>query len=140
MHFTASPHETDIIADKTTLAAPENPTLLQQAEYGALLGPDLEAITKALTEATTQFAKRALFGRSTDDDKKGGGKGGSCDKDCLTIKIKWLVWEISCTLKFIIIKLGLGKFVFPSLPTNLTLFSSYSIFLVTADASMCSFF
>jgi len=137
LHFTASPHETDRIADKTTLAAPENPTLLQQAEYGALLGPDLEAITKALTEATTQFAKRALFGRSTDDDKKGGGKGGSCDKDCLTIKIKWLVWEISCTLKFIIIKLGLGKF-FPVAYLGYLSLSSSNMFLFTADDSMCS--
>ncbi|KAK3381965.1 hypothetical protein B0H63DRAFT_546713 [Podospora didyma] len=86
--------------NKTTAAAPNNPTLLEQTAAGAALGPDLQGITNALIASTSKLSKRdlanALFAR------------GGCSSDCLFIKVKLLVWEIAFTLKFIIIKLGLG--------------------------------
>ncbi|KAK0644178.1 hypothetical protein B0T16DRAFT_438345 [Cercophora newfieldiana] len=87
--------------NKTTAAAPENPTLAQQNEAGAALAPDFQAITEALTSATTILTKRdfivgAITGR------------GACSSDCLLLKVKFLVYEIACTLKFVIVKLGLA--------------------------------
>jgi hypothetical protein len=77
----------------------DNPSVAQQNEAAAALAPDLQAITNALTSATTSLlTKRAVV----------VARGGGCDKDCLTVKVQLLVWEIACTLKFIIVKLGLG--------------------------------
>jgi len=69
------------------------------------MAPDLEAITDALTAATAILSKRAL-GLDTLQERS------KCDNDCLLIKVKILIWEIACTLKFVIIKLGLGEFPF----------------------------
>ncbi|KAK4225753.1 hypothetical protein QBC38DRAFT_253216 [Podospora fimiseda] len=88
----------------TTAAAPENPDLFQQNAAAAALAPDLNAITAALTSATSQFAKRTLIEARTG----GGGGHTSCPSDCLLIKVKLIVWELACTIKFIIIKLGLA--------------------------------
>ncbi|KAK4165655.1 hypothetical protein QBC43DRAFT_208318 [Cladorrhinum sp. PSN259] len=88
----------------TTAAAPENPDLFQQNAAAAALAPDLNGITAALTSATTQFAKRAFVEARTG----GGGGNKSCSSDCLLIKVKLIVWELACTIKFIIIKLGLA--------------------------------
>ncbi|KAK4461960.1 hypothetical protein QBC42DRAFT_251970 [Cladorrhinum samala] len=90
----------------TTQAAPENPDLAQQNAAAAALAPDLNAITTALTSATTQFAKRSLI-----EARTGGGGGTppkSCSSDCLLIKVKIIVFELIYTIKFIIIKLGLA--------------------------------
>lgn len=90
----------------TTQAAPENPDLAQQNAAAAALAPDLNAITAALTSATTQFAKRSFV-----EARTGGGGGGppkSCPSDCLLIKVKIIVLELIYTIKFIIIKLGLA--------------------------------
>lgn len=50
------------------------------------------------------------------DDKDGGYGGGKdglnkfCVKECFFVKIEFLVWEIVCMIKLVIIKFGLGKF------------------------------
>ncbi|KAM7184604.1 hypothetical protein V8F33_012894 [Rhypophila sp. PSN 637] len=86
--------------NKTTAAAPENPDLLQQNAAAAALAPDFQGITNALTAATTILTKRALGLEKA--------PRGACGGDCLLVKVKFLVWEIACTLKFVIIKLGLA--------------------------------
>ncbi|KAK3316585.1 hypothetical protein B0H66DRAFT_641409 [Apodospora peruviana] len=88
--------------NKTTAAAPANPDLLQQTAAANALAPDFDGITKALTAATTILTKRAL---GLDKEARGTA---TCGGDCLLIKVKFLVWEIACTLKFVIIKLGLA--------------------------------
>lgn len=106
--------------DSTTAAVQDNPSVDQQNAAAAALAPDFNAITSALTSATTLLAKRAwedtvIFARTGGDDKDGGHGGGkdgpnkSCAKECLLVKIELLVWEIACTIKLVIIKLGLGK-------------------------------
>jgi hypothetical protein len=71
------------------------------------MAPDFEAITAALTSASTTLAKRAWAAHVSG----GGGGGGNkaCPHDCLLIKIELLVWEIACTLKVVVVKLGLGE-------------------------------
>jgi len=81
----------------TTAAVQDNPTTAQQNEAAAALAPDFEAITAALTSATTTLAKRAW-----------ATGGDPCGQDCLLVKIQLLVWEVACTLKFVIVKLGLA--------------------------------
>ena len=49
--------------------------------------------------------------RNGGKDKPKPPKDEKCDNDCLLIKVKKLVFELTCTLRFVIIKLGLGKFV-----------------------------
>ncbi|KAK0671951.1 hypothetical protein QBC41DRAFT_244700 [Cercophora samala] len=109
--------------NSTTAAVQDNPSIDQQNAAAAALAPDFNAITSALTSATTLLAKRAwedtvIFARTGDDDKDGGKDGGhgggkdgpnkSCAKECLLVKIELLVWEIACTIKLVIIKLGLA--------------------------------
>ena len=88
-----------ITIDKTTEAAPSNPSLADQNAAAAALAPDFQGITDALNSATTLLSKRDFWVEER----------GLCDKTCLLIKVKILVYEIICTLKFVIIKLGLGK-------------------------------
>ncbi|KAK0709262.1 hypothetical protein B0T26DRAFT_859922 [Lasiosphaeria miniovina] len=83
--------------NKTTAAAPSNPTLADQTAAGAALGPDLQGITNALTAATALLSKRDFVLART-----------ACGSDCLLLKVKILVWEIAFTLKVVIVKLGLG--------------------------------
>ncbi|KAK4187428.1 hypothetical protein QBC35DRAFT_552077 [Podospora australis] len=85
----------------TTAAVQDSPNLEQQNAAAAALAPDLNAITAALQAATTTIAKRAW-------QEKVARTGTPCPKDCLFIKVQILVWEIACTIKFIIIKLGLA--------------------------------
>ncbi|KAK4175093.1 hypothetical protein QBC36DRAFT_355641 [Triangularia setosa] len=105
--------------NSTTAAVQDSPSVDQQNAAAAALAPDFNAITSALTSATTLLAKRAwedtvIFARTGDDGKDGGHGGGkdgpnkSCAKECLLIKIELLVWEIACTIKLVIIKLGLA--------------------------------
>ncbi|KAK4665700.1 hypothetical protein QC763_403765 [Podospora pseudopauciseta] len=105
--------------NSTTAAVQDNPSVDQQNAAAAALAPDFNAITSALTSATTLLAKRAwedtvIFARTGGDDKDGGHGGGkdgpnkSCTKECLLVKIELLVWEIACTIKLVIIKLGLA--------------------------------
>ncbi|KAK4199255.1 hypothetical protein QBC40DRAFT_329395 [Triangularia verruculosa] len=106
--------------NSTTAAVQDNPSVDQQNAAAAALAPDFNAITSALTSATTLLAKRAwedtvLFVRTGGDGKGDGGHGGgkdgpnkSCAKECLLVKIELLVWEIACTIKLVIIKLGLA--------------------------------
>jgi len=82
----------------TTAAVQDSPTTAQQNEAAAALAPDFEAITAALTSATTTLAKRAWA----------TGGGNPCGQDCLLVKIQLLVWEVACTLRFVIVKLGLA--------------------------------
>ncbi|EON99220.1 hypothetical protein UCRPA7_5252 [Phaeoacremonium minimum UCRPA7] len=84
--------------NKTTEAAPSNPSLADQNAAAAALAPDFQGITDALNSATTLLSKRDFWVEER----------GLCDKTCLLIKVKILVYEIICTLKFVIIKLGLG--------------------------------
>lgn len=103
-----SEHTANINA--TTAAAPENPNILEQNAAAAALAPDFAAITSALTDATTILTKRAfdLYVRTGGKDKPKPPKNDKCDNDCLLIKVKKLVYELTCTLRFVIIKLGLG--------------------------------
>ena len=100
LNFVLSTSLTCHFPDKTTAAAPENPDLLQQNAAAAALAPDFKGITDALASATTILSKRALGLEKT--------PRGGCGGDCLLVKVKFLIWEIACTLKFVIIKLGLG--------------------------------
>lgn len=76
---------------------PENPDVLTQTATATALAPQFQGITDALTAATKALSKREVWQRNS-----------ACTADCLGIKVKLLVWEIVCTLKFVIIKLGLG--------------------------------
>jgi hypothetical protein len=76
---------------------PENPDLLTQTATATTLAPQFQGITDALTAATKVLSKREVWQRNS-----------GCTADCLGIKVKLLVWEIASTLKFVIIKLGLG--------------------------------
>lgn len=67
----------------------------------AQLAPEFEAITQALREASTTLAKRDWVSEVK--------RSGKCSHDCLLSKIQLLVWEIAFTLKFVIVKLGLGE-------------------------------
>ncbi|KAJ4417288.1 hypothetical protein N0V85_001912 [Neurospora sp. IMI 360204] len=87
----------------TAARYPDNPTLAQQTDAANKLKPDFDAVTDALKAATATLSKREFW-----TEPVARTDGGSCDKDCLTLKIKILVYEITCTLKFLIIKLGLG--------------------------------
>lgn len=88
--------------NKTTSAAPNNPSLAEQDAAAAALAPDFEAITSALTSATAILSKRDL---ASDALLMARGK---CSKDCLLVKVKFLIYELACTLKFVIVKLGLA--------------------------------
>lgn len=81
------------------------------------MAPDFEAITAALTSASTTIAKREwaahVHGRSDGGDK-------ACPHDCLLVKIQLLVWEIACTLKVVIVKLGLGRLFLFSFSHSIT--------------------
>ncbi|KAK3292370.1 uncharacterized protein B0H64DRAFT_435137 [Chaetomium fimeti] len=92
----------------TTTAVQDNPTIDQQNEAAAALAPDFDAITAALTSATTTLAKRAWAATRGDDDDDGHDGGDGCPEDCLLVKIQVLVWEVGCTLRFVIVKLGLA--------------------------------
>lgn len=83
----------------------DNPTLAQQNEAAAALAPDFDAITAALTSATATLAKRVWTITTT------GGGDDACGQDCLIVKVQILVWEVACTLKFVIVKLGLGELI-----------------------------
>ncbi|KAH6617193.1 hypothetical protein F5144DRAFT_633462 [Chaetomium tenue] len=87
----------------TTAAVQDNPSLTQQNAAAAALAPDFDAITAALTSATTTLAKRVWTTTTT-----GGGGDDACGQDCLIVKVQLLVWEVACTLKFVIVKLGLA--------------------------------
>lgn len=97
----------------TAASYPDNPSLAQQNDAAKKLKPDFDAVTDALKAATSTLAKREFWteivarGGDSSNPPSGGG-GSSCDKDCLTIKIKILIFEIAYTLKFLIIKLGLA--------------------------------
>ncbi|KAK3401804.1 hypothetical protein B0T20DRAFT_346247 [Sordaria brevicollis] len=95
----------------TAASYPDNPSLAQQNDAAKKLKPDFDAITAALSAATTTLSKREFWteivARTGDSNPPSGG-GSACDKDCLTIKIKILVFEIAYTLKFLIVKLGLA--------------------------------
>ncbi|KAG7286432.1 hypothetical protein NEMBOFW57_008742 [Staphylotrichum longicolle] len=93
--------------NKTTTAVQDNPSTEQQNAAAAALAPDFEAITEALKAATTSVAKRG-WASLVEARTGGGGGGGACPQDCLLIKIQLLVWEIACTLRFVIVKLGLA--------------------------------
>ena len=80
---------------------PENPDVLTQTATATALAPQFQGITNALTAAAGVLSKREVWERNS-----------GCTADCLGIKIKILVWEIACTLKFVIIKLGLGTQTF----------------------------
>ncbi|KAL2134874.1 hypothetical protein VTI74DRAFT_10600 [Chaetomium olivicolor] len=97
MYLTSEP------VTRRPLPPPNNPTLAEQNAAAAALAPEFEAITAALTSATTTLAKRALSGNLALT-----ARGGTCPKDCLLIKVQLLVYEIACTLKFVIAKLGLA--------------------------------
>jgi hypothetical protein len=73
------------------------------------MAPDFEAITAALTSASTTLAKRAWNAHVIGSRSDGGNK--ACPHDCLLTKIQLLVWEIACTLKAVVVKLGLGKYL-----------------------------
>jgi hypothetical protein len=76
------------------------------------MAPDFEAITAALTSASTTLAKRAWAAHVVGSRSDGGGGGNkACPHDCLLTKIQLLVWEIACTLKVVVVKLGLGKYL-----------------------------
>jgi len=104
--------------NSTTAAVQDNPSVDQQNAAAAALAPDFDAITQALTSATTLLAKRAwedtLLAIRTDgkdggkDKPKPPPKNKECAKECLLVKVELLVWEIACTIKFVIIKLGLA--------------------------------
>ncbi|OIW24657.1 hypothetical protein CONLIGDRAFT_673772 [Coniochaeta ligniaria NRRL 30616] len=83
--------------NQTTAAVPNNPDVLTQTATATTLAPQFQGITDALTAATKVLSKREVWQRNS-----------GCTADCLGIKVKLLVWEIACTLKFVIIKLGLG--------------------------------
>ncbi|EGO54284.1 hypothetical protein NEUTE1DRAFT_124565 [Neurospora tetrasperma FGSC 2508] len=87
----------------TAAQYPENPTLAQQQDAADKLKPDFEAVTNALTQATTTLSKREFW---TELAARGGA--GFCDDDCLKVKIQVLILEITYTVKFLIVKLGLG--------------------------------
>ncbi|KAK3682281.1 hypothetical protein B0T22DRAFT_484353 [Podospora appendiculata] len=87
--------------NKTASAAPNNPDAVQQTAAASALAPDFQAITTALKSATTVLSKRAFASLVRSEQ-------GGCGNSCLLIKVQLLVWEISCTLKFVIIKLGLA--------------------------------
>ncbi|RKU49230.1 hypothetical protein DL546_009549 [Coniochaeta pulveracea] len=93
--------------NKTTAAVPDSPDVPTQTATATELAPQFQGITDALTAATKLLSKREVWQRNA-----------GCTKDCLGIKIKLLVWEIACTLKFVIIKLGLGKSLSPSMPRS----------------------
>ncbi|KAK1767859.1 hypothetical protein QBC33DRAFT_619334 [Phialemonium atrogriseum] len=84
--------------NKTTAAVPDNPDLATQTAAANDLAPDFQGITDALKSATAVLSKRAF----------GVTRSAACDSGCLGIKVKLLVWEISCTLKFVLVKLGLA--------------------------------
>jgi hypothetical protein len=85
---------------------PDNADLVTQVNTANALAPQFQGITDALTAATKALSKREVWQRNS-----------QCAADCLGIKVKLLVWEIACTLKIIIIKLGLGM-VFPLFNTE----------------------
>lgn len=76
---------------------PNNPDVLTQTATANTLAPQFQGLTDALTAATAVLSKREVWQRNS-----------GCDSDCLGSKVKVLVWEIACTLKFVIVKLGLG--------------------------------
>lgn len=76
---------------------PDSPDAATQNATAAELAPQFQGITSALTSATSALSKREVWQRNAE-----------CDKDCLGGKIMLIVWEIACTLKGVIIKLGLG--------------------------------
>lgn len=128
-------HRTNV--DKTTTAVQDNPSTEQQNAAAAALAPDFEAITEALKAATTSVAKRgwaSLVEARTGGG--GGGGGGACPQDCLLIKIQLLVWEIACTLRFVIVKLGLGESTFsPPRPLSFLPITQYSV--VFDETGLC---
>ena len=76
---------------------PNNPDVLTQTATATELAPQFQGMTSALTAAAAALSKREVWERNS-----------GCTQDCLGIKVKLLVWEIACTLKFVIVKLGLG--------------------------------
>ncbi|KAK4149043.1 hypothetical protein C8A00DRAFT_19231, partial [Chaetomidium leptoderma] len=94
--------------DKTTSAVQDSPSTEQQNAAAAALAPDFEAIIEALKSATTTVAKREWAAHVVQRRNSGGGGDDACPHDCLLGKIQLLVWEIACTLKFVIVKLGLA--------------------------------
>lgn len=118
-------------ADQTTAAVQDNPTTEQQNAAAAALAPDFEAITAALQSATTVLAKRAV-------DSVVGRSGGACDSNCLTAKVSLLVWEISCTLRFVIVKLGLGEYSSPLFSGSAASTSKGDSLLIPWDAQIVS--
>ncbi|KAK4236007.1 hypothetical protein C8A03DRAFT_45929 [Achaetomium macrosporum] len=89
--------------NKTVAAVVDNPTIDQQNAAAAALAPDFQAITDALTQATT-----AIGSSAAQLIVKGRDAAGGCGHDCLLSKVQLLVWEIAFTLKLVIVKLGLA--------------------------------
>ncbi|KAK3942652.1 hypothetical protein QBC46DRAFT_425795 [Diplogelasinospora grovesii] len=85
--------------NKTTEAVPDSPSLTQQNAAAAALAPDFQALTDALNSATKTLSKREFWAAE---------RSALCDSGCLLVKVKLLVFEIVCTLKFVIVKLGLA--------------------------------
>jgi hypothetical protein len=87
-----------LLADKTVTAVTDNSNATQQNAAAAALAPSLQGITAALTAATKTLTKpEVLLTRS------------EAHGPTVLELVVALVWEIACTLKFVIIKLGLGQ-------------------------------
>ncbi|KAK3303180.1 uncharacterized protein B0T15DRAFT_438497 [Chaetomium strumarium] len=94
--------------NETVASVVDNPNLEQQNAAAAALGPDFQAITDALTQATAAIGSSAAQLVVVAAVKGRDAAGGACGHDCLLTKVQLLVWEIASTLKFVIVKLGLA--------------------------------
>ncbi|KAI1343149.1 hypothetical protein F5Y15DRAFT_412812 [Xylariaceae sp. FL0016] len=89
--------EQTAIMNATVNAAPENPTVAEANAAGASMAPQMAAITELLKAETKKYSKR-FFAEAR----------GGCGKPCIFETISIIIYELLCTVKFIIFKLGLG--------------------------------
>ncbi|EAQ84756.1 predicted protein [Chaetomium globosum CBS 148.51] len=89
----------------TTAAVQDNPTLAQQNEACRRPSPpDFDAIN-----GRPDLGHRPLWPRVSGTTTTTGGGDDACGQDSLIAKVQTLVWEVAGTLKFVIVKLGLGE-------------------------------
>jgi hypothetical protein len=77
---------------------PDQATDAQTSTAATDAAPELQAITALLEAAAASFSKRGVDAR-----------GGPYKKADIFIIVKKLIWELLFTVKFLIFKLGLGR-------------------------------
>ncbi|KAI0019178.1 hypothetical protein F4780DRAFT_780710 [Xylariomycetidae sp. FL0641] len=90
--------EQTAIINATVQAAPENPTAAEATQAGDSMAPQFQIITDLLKAETQKYSKRSLVELVS----------RGCGKPCIFETVSWIIYELLCTVKFIIFKLGLG--------------------------------